>query len=604
MVSPFPDSASWRASIFVPLLVLAAAGSGYGQATGAGQGSVVPRLIGRVDESRLIRLKGSVHRLAQSRFDKGVAPDTLQLDRMQLVLTRSADQEADLKALLEGQQNAQSPDYHKWLAPEEFGRRFGVADSDVAVVVAWLKSHGFQVNGVGKAKTVIEFSGVAAQIKSAFHTEIHNYVIGGEEHWANASNQQIPEALAGVVAGVAALHDFKAKPLVKVGGRIAIAGGTASPHPEYDSSPGVYALAPADFATIYNLNPLYAAGIDGTGVVIGVIGVDGFEGDDVQTFQSSFGLPSQAATTVMNGNPSVDWDSENLEGTLDVEWSGAVAPGASILYISSPDNSILDALALSEQYAVDDNAVDVLTESYRVCEADMTAAQVQQTESVREQAAAQGITWLVSSGDTGSYCDDEGFTSADIETLNVNGLASSPYVVAVGGTEFSGATNTSTFWAPSNNAVTSGSAKSYIPEIVWNDSCTPAACGDNAYVAASGGGGSALFDKPSWQNGLAGIPNDGKRDMPDVSLTASAEVDPYLICYNFACEPSPESSFLAVGGTSASAPSFAGIMALLVQREKSRQGAVNSVLYRLAAAEQYSECVAYDAANVTQLPAS
>jgi hypothetical protein len=572
-------------------LVLAAGVPGYGQ-------------VARVDESRLTTLKGSTHRLAQSRFDKGVAPDTLRLDGMQLVLTRSAGQEADLKALLEAQQDAHSSDYHSWLTPEEFGKRFGVAESDIAVVVSWLKSHSFHVDKVGKGGTVVQFSGIAGQVKNAFHTEIHKYVIGEEEHWANASDQQIPEALAGVVAGVAVLHDFKAKPLIRVGGKIAAVRDTASPRPKYDFSPGVYALAPADFATIYNLNPLYTAGIDGTGVVIGVIGVDGVESDDVQSFQAAFGLPSRAPTIVTNGIAPVDWDSANLEGTLDVEWSGAVAPGASILYISSPDNSILDALALSEQYAVDDNAEDVLTESYGICEADMTAAQAQQTEAVREQAAAQGVTWLVSSGDTGPYCDDHGFTSADIGTLTVNGLASSPYVVAVGGTEFSSATNTSAFWAPSNNATTSGSAKSYLPEIVWNDSCTPAACGDNANIGASGGGASALFDKPSWQAGVPGIPTDGKRDMPDVSLTASAYEDPYLICYNLACQIFGQTSFLAIGGTSASAPTFAGMMALLVQKEKSRQGAVNSVLYRLAAAERYSECVAYDAALVTQLPAS
>jgi subtilase family serine protease len=198
---------------------------------------------------------------------------------MQLVLTRSSGQEADLKELLEAQQDAHSPGYHQWLTPEEFGKRFGVAESDIAVVVSWLNSHGFRVDKVGKGRTVIEFSGVAGQVKSAFHTEIHKYVIGGEEHWANASDQQIPEALAPVVAGVAALHDFKAKPLIRVGGKIAAVRDTASPSPKYDFSPGVYALAPADFATIYNVNPLYAAGIDGTGVVIGVIGVDGFEGD-------------------------------------------------------------------------------------------------------------------------------------------------------------------------------------------------------------------------------------------------------------------------------------------------------------------------------------
>jgi hypothetical protein len=606
VVSHLPDGASWRASICVPLLVLATAGLAYGQG-GAGQPSAEARLTGRIDESRLTTLKGTTHRLAQSRFDKGVASDTLRLDRMQLVLMRSAGQEADVETLLEGQQDAHSLDYHKWLTPEEFGRRFGVAESDVAVVVAWLKSHGFQVNSLGKGRTVIEFSGVAAQIKSAFHTEIHKYVIGGEEHWANASDQQIPEALAGVVAGVAALHDFKARPLAKVGGKVPATkrGEVAQPDVTYGS---LYGIGPADFATIYNVNPLYQAGINGAGSTIGVIGVNWIQLTDIENFQNVFGLPLLTSVQIaVNGSPLDTWfsgDEDDAEGVLDVSWALGVAPGANIVFIVSPSSGLADALALSEQYAVDNNAADVLTESFSYCEADMTAAQVQQANSIREQAAAQGVTWMVASGDSGPYCEDSGLTAAEIGPRTPNGLASSPYVVAVGGTEFASATDTSEFWASTQNPATLSSVLSYLPEVVWNDFCLPSVCGSTySYGGSSGGGASALFAKPPWQAGVAGIPADGMRDTPDVSLIASERYFPLLVCYEGSCSTSPP-EFRVAGGTSVSTPAFAGMMALVIQKTGSRQGQANYVLYKLAAAEQYSQCIAYNPSSVTQFPAS
>ena len=525
------------------------------------------------------------------------------MGRMQLVLRRTPAQESELRGLLKAQQEPESAEYHRWLTPDEFGARFGARESDINRVHAWLDAQGFSVSGTGKGRTTIEFSGTAGQVREAFHTEIHRYEIGGVTHWANSSEPQIPNALSPIIAGPALLHDFRAKPMMRMARNRERPDELAIIRPEFNGSPGVHALAPADFATIYNVNPLYAAGLTGAGVVIGVIGVNSVRLSDILDFQTHFGLPSNAPEIVMNGNPSLDWsETSDVEGTLDVEWSNAIAPGASIKYITSPDSDVVGALGLSEQYAVDSNLVDVLTESYGLCEADMTAAQMQLVTALRQQAAAQGITWIVASGDSGPYCDDAGVTAADLGSLTVNGLASSPYNVAVGGTEFSASTNTAVFWKQVMDPTTQESAASYIPEVVWNESCTGSTCGQNAGAAASGGGASSQFDKPWWQSGVVGLPNDGKRDLPDVSFNASFAVDPYLICYNSSCDPTLQFGLYGIGGTSASAPAFAGIVALLVEHEKQRQGAINARLYGLASKEQFGECVAFNPAHISQLP--
>jgi hypothetical protein len=573
------------------------------------QTEVGSRVTLPLNESRLVRLERNTHPLARREFDRGAALATLRLERMRLVLTRSAQQEADLRALLEAQQDHSSPSFHQWLTPDQFGQRFGPSDADIQAVTSWLSSYGFQVNRVAPGRTAIEFSGTAGQVLSAFHTEIHKYVVKGEEHWANQSDPQIPAALAPVVAGVATLHNFRAKPLHVSPSQTATAAGArsaTSTSPEYNLGSDVHGVSPADFATIYKVKSLYNSGINGTGVVIGILGIDNISLQDVQDFRSVFGLPPTAPQVIVDGT-DVDFlanDGDNdEEGILDVEWSGAVAPGATLKFIIAASTDVSDGLDLAEQYAVDNNAADILTESFEYCESDMTSAQQMHTNALRQQAAAQGITWVVGSGDEGSYCES---TIGNLGQLSVNGFASSPYVVAVGGTEFSPTTNTLAFWSSTNNTTTLSSALSYIPEVGWNDSCSPTQCGSaDAIISASGGGVSSFYSKPAWQTGITGIPDDGFRDIPDVSLVGSPQGAPYLLCYQASCETPTigSGSFQPIGGTSASTQAFGGVMALIVQKYKSRQGQANYVLYRLAAAEQYSQCVAYTPLDISSLPA-
>jgi len=574
---------------------------------------VAPLIVQRVDETQRTVLQGNTHPLARPQYDRGVAPPDLPMNRMLLVLKRSAAQERALLSLLDDQQDKGSPNYHKWLTPENFGKQFGPADQDIQTVTKWLQSHGFQIGHVAKGKNIIEFSGVASQVQEAFHTSIHKYVVNGKEHWANANDPEIPTALAPVVAGVHTLHNFLKKPMIHIAPqRIQaqlVKGKDGKPQVTFPGPPAAYALGPADFATIYNINPLNRGTpvINGANQTIAIVGrSDPYEnGADVSNFFQVFDWSSPGWPITINGpDPGDLGGGEEAEATLDVTWSGAVAQGALPNLVVSATTNTTDGVDLSEAYIVDNNLGAVMTESFGSCEASQTSTEAQGYSTLAEQAAAQGITYLVASGDSGAEgCDDPDVETVATGPLSVNVLAATPFNLAVGGTMFNEDGQGSKYWSSTNNAENFGSALSYIPENVWNESCLASQCGDGAGIWAGGGGASTFFAKPSWQSGVTGIPSDGWRDLPDVALTAAAGHDPYLLCIEGSCVPDAQGfiEFAAIGGTSASTPSFAGMMALVNQKMGARQGQAAYVLYKLAAAEKLSSC---NASNVTGLPAS
>jgi hypothetical protein len=578
-----------------------------------------------VDEHNLITLKHTTHKLARAEFDSGAIPDSEPMSRVLLLLNRSDAQEAALKQFMDEQQTAGSPNFHHWLTPEEFGKQYGPSDEDIQAVTDWLASNGFQGVKVGKGRTVIEFSGSAGQIRNAFHTEMHHFMVRGEEHTANASDIQIPAALGSVVKGVASLNNFrKASHLHRAGSfRREKATGRITPLTT-ESATGPFAVGPTDFATIYNVAPLWTAGIDGSGVSIAIVGRVNINPQDVTDFRSMFGLPSNAPQIILNGpDPGIFDPNEEGEADLDVQWSGAVAKGAQIKFVVSETTLTTDGVDLSALYIVENNIAAVMSESFGTCEAfDNNTFE----NSLWQQAAAQGITVTVSTGDNGSAgCDPASSTDQNEATagLAISGTASTPFNVAVGGTDFDQIGNQTTFWNTTNAPTTQASAKGYIPETTWNDSCANGGlltgCGTinsqgNDLVAGSGGP-STIYTKPVWQTGT-GVPADGHRDIPDVSLFASnggrngANGSFYITCQsdqnpgNASCNVnSPFQDFTGVGGTSASSPSFAGIMALVVQKTGSRQGNANYILYKLAAqanascassATPASTCIFYD----------
>ena len=564
----------------------------FAQSAAAQNSAVALRITAAVDDAKRVRLTGNIHPLAQARFDQGAAPDSLPLERLLLILKRSPEQEAALRTLLDEQQDRSSPNYHKWVTPVEFGRRFGPSDADIQIVKGWLEGHGFRVGNVANGKSVIEFSGTVALVRQAFRTEIHKFVANGESHWANTSEPEIPEAIAPVVDGIKSLHSFFKKPmhvLVKDDAKFAVRPGS---HPDYNLGNGSHALTPGDFATIYNVNPVYTAGTTGAGWTIAVLGRSNINLMDVIQFRQLTGLPENTPTVVLNGSdPGKLGDGDENEALLDTEWAGGVGRGATVKFVLSQSTETVDGVDLSGLYTVDNDLADIMSESFSLCEAllnnDINNSQLKFELNNAEQAAAEGITFTADTGDSGAAsCDSPGESSAQ-GPVSVGVPASTPYTIAVGGTQFDENGDDPLYWSASNNADNS-SVLQYIPEEAWNQSCAVAQCGSSANLAAGGGGASAVFSKPAFQTGVAGIPADGHRDVPDISFSAATR-DGYVICRAGKCGGT-NPAFSVVGGTSAPTPAFAGVMSLITQKTNSRQGQADFALYHLAASETFANC--------------
>lgn len=527
-----------------------------------------------IDDSDRVRVRGNVHPFAKDQYRVAASARNLQMEKMVLVLKRSPQKQAELDALIAQQHDPSSPLYQKWLTPEEFGQRFGLSDDDLSSITEWLESQGFAIDEVAKGRGWINFSGNVDQVERAFRTQMDDFMVNGRRHHANISDPTIPRALVDIVHGVLTLHDFRKEPantgFSKVPAQESI--------PEYTSGSSHY-LAPADFATIYNLKPLYNSSINGSGQTIAIVGRTEIKLADVQYFRSYFGLPANDPVFVNNGtSPGNLGGGEEGEADLDVQWSGAVAPNATIKFVISKSTTTTDGVDLSAQYIVNNNLAPVMSTSFGQCESVMGSSEMSFYNNLWSQAAAQGITSFVSSGDSGAA----GCSSPDASRGSgkaVSGLCSTPYNVCVGGTQFNDTSNPSLYWAAANNSTDKSSALSYIPEIVWNES---GSVSGGTGLWATGGGVSSTYAKPSWQV-APGVPADGKRDVPDVSLTAAGHVG-YIVVQG---HTSSSSGLAAVGGTSASSPSFAGLMALIGQKTGARQGNANTVFYPMAQA-QYS----------------
>ena len=548
--------------------------------TASGQSKVADRIPSSIDNQRLSRLQGNVHPLALPTADLGAVSGGTMLERMKLVFQPTAQQQRDLEGLLAAQQDKRSALYHQWLTPEQYGDRFGLSPADVARISQWLRAQGFTIAETSRSRTWIAFSGSATQVQAAFQTEIHQYSVNGKLHYSNASQPSVPSALAGVIAAIAQLNDFAPQShFVRVDPRLT------------SSLSGNHFLLPSDFATIYNLQPLYGQGIDGTGQSIAVVGQSDLSVDnnpgrngqyDVVTFRSLAGLPAANLQTLLvpgSTDPGVV-SGDVTEANLDLDWSGGVAPKAALYYVfaNAKSGGAFDALL----YAVNNNLTNVISVSYGICEPQIDSPTLTLLTNAGQQANAQGQTIVVASGDSGAADCDTG-------TIATHGLAvdvpsAMPYVTSTGGTTFSvdgtnpsDPTQPTQFWDGSTNDLT-GSAFSYIFESAWNDTLVLGS------LAASGGGVSQKFTKPSWQS-APGVPADGQRDVPDLSFNSSPAHDGYLICSQSSCVNGfrqADQTFNVIGGTSAAAPSFAGVVALLNQYFKQSQGNINPVLYTQA----------------------
>jgi subtilase family serine protease len=502
------------------------------------------------------------------------------MEHMLLTLKSSPAQQAALAQLLKDQQDPSSPQYHRWLTPAEFGDRFGASAQDLDVVTRWLEGRGFRIENAAPSRLVIDFSGTAANVEQTFHTEIHRYRVHDELHWANSMNPQIPAALSVVVAGIVSLHDFLSKPAHQV---------TAQPvRPDLNGSSGTHFLAPYDFATIYDVQRLWNAGLDGTGQTIALVARSNVNPLDLSDFRTLFALPANTTQIILNGtNPGETGGGDEFEADLDAEWSGAVARAARIDLVVSATTANTDGALLSAEYIVQNNLAPIMSMSFSACEVLMSPSENQFFNSLWSQAASQGISVFVSSGDSGvAGCDPADFQDSQYG-LSVSGIASTPYNVAVGGTIFQ--EGSGSYWG-TNNQVTLGSALGYIPEGYWTEFDSETNTNTNQPYQGYAGGGSgvsSVYSTPYWQTGT-GVPTSdpatsltsGKnhRYVPDVSLNAAFGHDDYVLCYGRVCH---QSEFYGVGGTSASSPAFAGLMAIVNQFTGSTSGNPNPSLYSL-----------------------
>ncbi len=613
--------------LIVPTLAFGTVGQAHAQTPAA-----APRLLTeQINDARLVTLSGNTRPEAKAANDRGAVADDLLMPHMLLQLRRSAEQEQSLAAVIDELHSPASPNFHQWLSPAEFAQ-YGPSDADLQMIIGWLQGQGFRVNAVYPSRMVIDFSGTAGQVRTALHTQIHQLMVKGVQHIANMSDPQIPAALAPAVFGVVSLNDFQ-------------------PRPQYSVGDGTYRIVPADLAKIYNFNPLFSAGISGQGQKIVVIeDTNMFASSDWTTFRSVLGLQGYSGGSLSTIHPQIPGTDNcadpgvvpefSAEVTLDAEWASAAAPNAEIVVASCADTASTYGVMLAILNVVNSaNPPAIMSISYGGCEVLSGETNNAAYKYAYQQGVAEGISIFVSSGDTNAaFCDGFFSYNGASHGLNVNALASTAYNVAVGGTDFGDtyAGINGAYW-DLNNGVAFRSAKSYIPEIPWNDTCASqllatyngfgttygssgfcnSASGQRYLKLGGGNGGPSScatgqasipgvvsgtcqgYPKPSWQTGVVGLPNDGVRDVPDVSLFAAGPTPAgpggvwghaYVICWSdhanggFGCGGAPR-SWNYSGGTSFAAPIMAGLQALVNQRTGERQGNPNYVYYQLAASQ-------------------
>jgi len=630
----------------------------------ANSGQQHPRLVkGHIDEGSLITRAGNVRSEMNARNDRGLLPDTFAIDHMQLLLKRSPEQEQALETLINQLHDPHSANYHHWLTAKDFGDRFGVGDDDLAAIKSWMESHGLRVNFIPPSRMYMDFSGNAGQIRSAFHTEMHQLSVDGESHIANAGDPKIPEALADAVVGVVSLNNFKPKQMKRARPAYTFGPNCGFLTGLRDASTNCEAVMPADLATIYNLNPLFSAGITGKGQTIVVIeDEDPYSLSDWNTFRKVTGLarayPYGSVTTThpagTGANNCVDPgdlnDTTDDEIAIDMEWASAAAPNAAIQVAVCDDTRTTFGGLIALQNILNGSSAppSIISISYGESESQNGAAQNLMYNNTYQQGAAMGVSIFVSSGDEGAASSNANGADST-RGITVSGFTSTPYNISVGGTDFgdSYSGTESQYWNPTNTA-SYGSAKSYIPEIPWNDSCAdniiinflnqyydsdlingygpsgigvcntypfnqtsvilttgsgsggPSNCATGAPTTAgapASGGTCAGYAKPSWQS-VYGNPSDGVRDIPDVSLMAANGVwnhffpiclsnpDPSYISEGLSapCTGAPN-TWPGFGGTSVSSPIWAGIQALVNQKTGQSWGNANTVYYAIAGAE-------------------
>jgi subtilase family serine protease len=636
-----------------------------------------PLITSRIVEENRVTLRGNTRPEATALNSRGRLSDGTRIDHMFLLLQRAPEREQALVSMIDQLHDRKSANFHHWLSPQQIGENYGLGQADLDSIKGWLESHGFSVNHIYPNRMVMDFSGTAGQIRESFRTEIHQLSVNGEAHIANMSDPSIPEALAPAVRGIVSLNDFRPRKMMKFvqkGTKPAVEsdahGVTFAPGCGFltslrDSTTNCEALMPNDLETIYNFNPLFTAGITGLGQTVVVIeDEDAYSLGDWNSFRKVAGLartypygtvsqthPAPPSGTNNCTDPGDLNDTTDDEVAIDMEWASAAAPNAAIQVAVCADarttfGGLIALENLLNAPGANTTGPAIISISYGESESLNGAVQNAAYNTTYQQGAAEGVSIFVSAGDEGPASSNaDGADST--RGITVSGFTSTPYNISVGGTDFSDAYSgtEATYWNPGNTA-NYGSAKSYIPEIPWNDSCAdsliinflgtyyssgiingfgpsgtglcntypfnttsallttgsgsggPSNCATGfatALGAPAAGGTCAGYAKPSWQS-VTGNPSDGVRDIPDVSLMAANGIwnHFYLICMSNPAEVSegaaspcsnPITEWPGFGGTSVSSPIWAGIQALINQKTGERWGNANTIYYAIARSE-------------------
>jgi pseudomonalisin len=584
-------------AILVIFLLALLSNRGFSQGSDAKKPEVVEpaepdRVVEGIDPLKKVALTSHLPLWASRERDLGSVSPDLKLDHLTVLLSRPPQREQAFRELLEAQQNPMSAHFHQWLTPDQIGREFGASDHDLAAVSAWLESKGLRIQGISKSRTIVTFSGTTSAVGAALSTAFHIFAAGSGQI-SNAketrklvsivSEPEIPAALAPVIKSFSGLSEIPVRPHVLSG----VASQSELPGFTNCNSRGECAhfVSPADFATIFDVNPLYKTGFSGNGQRIGIIGRSRVANSDIEQFEQATGIDNQDPNVLIppdGTDPGVTNNGDQLEATIDVTRAVGTAPEAGIDLIVSADSVTASGIYIASQYEVDTVLDPVANISFGACEADAGVAGVQLWDSLASQAAAEGISIFVSSGDAGAAgCDENNATPPATQTLSPNYICSSSYLTCVGGTEFNDTADPGQYWSSTNGSFLL-SALSYIPEGGWNEPTTTNSSGAVVYQASSSGGGvSSVIIKPVWQTGV-GIPSDGFRDTPDVAFPSAAH-DAYFACYAANGGDCSKGYFEYFFGTSTAAPSMAGVTAILNQVVGYSQGNLNPALYRLAA---------------------
>ena len=554
--------------------------------------SQVDRVPEHADFSSMVQLKSTLPGWVNPSRDAGAVPESTNIG-IAIVIARSPEVEAAYLKRQDDLQNPNSPEYHHWLTPQQIGEQFGPTQHDLDALTGWLTAQGLQVAPVNPSRTMVHASGSASVVGKAFKTEFRFFTSFDKPHYSAASEPSIPAALSPIIGSIHGMTDVELRPMNHVQASSKFTRDSSG-KPQFTGSDGTtHYMFPGDFATIFNINPVYTANIKGSGQKVAIIGESTISNSDIADFENISGLASNTPNTIVvptasgGTNPGTVSGDEG-ESDLDLQRVIGVAPSVTADFVISGTGVApyagYQGIDVAAEYEINTLKDPVLTLSYGSCEVDSGQASDTYWGTLFGQAAMEGISVFVSAGDSGAAGCDTAFNPAPAtQELSVNTICANNYTTCVGGTEFNDASNGSTYWSATNGS-NEASALSYIPEGAWNESTFS---GGTSYVAGTGGGASIYAVKPSYQAGT-GVPADGKRDLPDVSFPASGH-DGYFGCeadLTFSGGGSADCSKgdgAIFSGTSAAAPGWAGVTALLNEKlGGTGQGNLNTLIYKLA----------------------